>query len=224
MELTFDRLVLPNAVTLPIFSKVVSAPHLRVDREGRVHGLGHPKRDAIGWSIPILWSVKVLTLPARGPRPTFKGESRITLRLMEDVDLRKTIIASQTSSLTASSRSFRSTSGDVRSPGLSPDYVAPSTSDIRTVPTITTSEPIKVVGANPFEERLSGQELTILLLKDSTGYMAVDYWMEGTQLHCLTLDGEHKTVPLGKLDLNETVRLNRERNVEVVLLSREGQH
>lgn len=61
---------------------------------------------------------------------------------------------------------------------------------------------------------------SILLLKDSTGYMAVDYCLEGTQLHCLTLDGEHKTVPLGKLDLNEAVRLNRERNVEVVLRSR----
>jgi hypothetical protein len=225
MELTFDRLVLPNAVILPISSKVISAPYLRVDREGRVHGLGHPKRDAIGWAIPILWPVKLFTLPARGPLPTFKGEIRITLRLMEDVDLPGTIIASQTSSLTASGRSFRSTSGGVRSPGLSPDYVASPTSDIPTVPTITKSEPMKVVGASPFAERLSGRQLTILLLKDNTGYMAIDYWLEGTQLHCLTLDGEHKTVPLGKLDLNETVRLNRERNVEIVLRSREeGQH
>jgi hypothetical protein len=39
----------------------------------------------------------------------------------------------------------------------------------------------------------------------------------------LTLDGEHKVMPLGKLDLNETVRVNRDRNVEVVLRSQDFQ-
>ena len=84
------------------------------------------------------------------------------------------------------------------------------------------SEPIKVVGSSYFAERLSGGQLTILLLKDNTGYLVTDYWLEGTQLHCLTLDGEHKVAPLGRLDLNETVRLNRERNVEIVLRSKDG--
>ncbi len=88
IELVFDRLVLPGAVTVPLSAKVISLPRLRADREGKIQGRGHPKRDALGWAIPVLWPVKILTLPARGPRPTLKGEVRITLRLLEDVDSR----------------------------------------------------------------------------------------------------------------------------------------
>jgi hypothetical protein len=80
---------------------------------------------------------------------------------------------------------------------------------------------MKVIGASPFAERLSGRQPTILLLKDNTSYLAVDYWLEGSRLHCLILDGEHKVRPLGKLELNEPVRFNREPNVEIVLRSRE---
>src|SRR5262249_11489641 len=35
--------------------------------------------------LPPLWPWKVLTLPARGPRPTLKGEVRVTLRVMDDI-------------------------------------------------------------------------------------------------------------------------------------------
>lgn len=218
IELTFDCLVLPGAVTLPISAKVIFVPHLRVDQEGKIHGRGHPKRDAVGWAIPTLWPVKVLTLPARGPRPTLKGEVRITLRLMEDVDVP---IASRTSALTPQGRRFGPSGQDTSSSRLGRDYKAGSeASDMSAVSTMPMSEPVKVVGSSYFAEHLSGQQLTILLLKDNTGYLATDYWLEGTQLHCLTLDGEHKVAPLGRLDLNETVRLNRERNVEIVLRSK----
>src|SRR3989442_7919728 len=98
VELQFDRLVLSGAEVLPLSAKVISVPHLRVDREGKIQGRGHPKRDAVGWAIPVLWPVKVLTLPARGPRPTLKGEVRITLRLLEDVEVPATVIASRTPS------------------------------------------------------------------------------------------------------------------------------
>src|SRR5712691_353431 len=96
IELAFDRLVLPGAVTLPLSAKVISVPRLRVDREGKIQGRGHPQRDAVGWAIPVLWPVKVLTLPARGPRPTRKGEVRMTLRLLEDVELPAAITAART--------------------------------------------------------------------------------------------------------------------------------
>src|SRR5258707_15837671 len=105
INLAFDRLVLPHAVELPLSAKVISVPHLRVDQQGKIHSRGHPKRDAVGWAIPILWPVKVITLPARGPRPTLKGEVRITLRLMEDVDV-PTVVASRTSALTPQVRPF----------------------------------------------------------------------------------------------------------------------
>ena len=219
MELAFDRLLLPGAVTIPLSVKMISVPHLRVDREGNIHGLGHPKRDAIGWAVPILWPVNLLTLPARGPRPTLKGEICITLRLMADLHVPVTTVASR-----FSSPSVEPSSQGASSPRRWSDEGSSSeNSKIPTLPTSASPEATKVLGARPFAERLSGRPLTILLLKDDTGYLAVDYWLVGTKLHCLTLDGEHKVMPLGKLDLNETVRVNRDRNVEVVLRSQDFQ-
>ena len=86
LQLEFTSLALPTG-SFPLNAKVISATRYRVDREGKIRGRGHPTRDAIEWSIPILWPIKVLTLPARGPRPALKGETSIGLRLMEDVYL-----------------------------------------------------------------------------------------------------------------------------------------
>jgi hypothetical protein len=84
LKLVFDRIGLPNT-DVPINAKVIAARGFHVDREGDILGKGHPKRDVIEWMFPPLWPWKVLTLPARGPRPTLKGEETLTLRLMEDV-------------------------------------------------------------------------------------------------------------------------------------------
>jgi hypothetical protein len=84
MKLEFDRLILPNG-DVPIATKVLSVGSFSVDGEGRIRGRGHPRRDALGWTIPLLWPVKLITLPQRGPRPTLKGEQPVMLRLLEDV-------------------------------------------------------------------------------------------------------------------------------------------
>src|SRR5437879_6649238 len=84
LKLVFDRIGLPNT-HVPIDARVIAAREFHVDREGDILGKGHAKRDAIEWMFPPLWPWKVLTLPARGPRPTLKGEEVLTLRLMEDV-------------------------------------------------------------------------------------------------------------------------------------------
>jgi hypothetical protein len=86
LQLEFTGLTLPRG-SFPLNAKIISVTRYRVDREGKIKGHGHPTRDAIEWSIPVLWPIKVLTLPARGPRPVLKGETRIGLRLMEDVYL-----------------------------------------------------------------------------------------------------------------------------------------
>ncbi len=41
------------------------------------------------------------------------------------------------------------------------------------------------------------------------------------KLLCVTLDWERKLLPLARLDVDETIRLNRERNVEFVIRSRD---
>jgi hypothetical protein len=84
LQLEFTSLTLPGG-SLPLDAKVVSAARYRVNGDGRIQGKGHATRDAVEWAIPILWPIKVLTLPARGPRPALKGETRIELRLMEDL-------------------------------------------------------------------------------------------------------------------------------------------
>src|SRR5260370_20149508 len=84
LKLAFDRIGLP-ASDVPLTAKVIAVGSYRVDREGKIIGHGHATRDTVEWMLPPLWPWKVLTLPARGPRPTFKGEVRVTLRVMDDV-------------------------------------------------------------------------------------------------------------------------------------------
>ncbi len=220
IELQFDRLVLPRAEVLPLSAKVISVPHLGVDREGKIHGHGHPKRDALGWAIPVLWPVKVLTLPARGPRPTLKGEVRMTLRLLEDVELPAATAARTTSRIPEAPR-FRPSSMGTFSPQFprGGSAVASATREISTAaPAQGQTKSITV----DFADRPSEQQLTLLILKGGSGYLASDYWLEGTQFHFLTPDGENKLLPLERLDLKETVLLNRERNVEFVLRSQDS--
>src|SRR5215467_9239772 len=84
LKLSFDRIGLADT-DLPLPAKVIAVKGYRVDKEGKIIGHGHATRDVVEWMLPPLWPWKVLTLPARGPRPTLKGEVAVTLRIMEDV-------------------------------------------------------------------------------------------------------------------------------------------
>jgi hypothetical protein len=86
LKIVFDRIGLPSG-DVPINAKLVATRGYKVDKQGDIKGKGHAKRDAAEWMFPPLWPEKVLTLPARGPRPTLKGETTLTLRLMDDVEL-----------------------------------------------------------------------------------------------------------------------------------------
>jgi len=84
LKLTFDRVIVPTG-DLPLPAKVIAAKGFKVDRQGDIKGKGHATRDVVEWMIPPLWPWKVLTLPARGPRPTLTGEELLQLRLMDDI-------------------------------------------------------------------------------------------------------------------------------------------
>jgi hypothetical protein len=86
MRLVFDRIGLPNG-DLPLDAKVIATRGYKVDKTGAIDGKGHAKRDIVEWLIPPLWPWKIIMLPARGPRPTLKGESTLELRLMDDVEI-----------------------------------------------------------------------------------------------------------------------------------------
>jgi hypothetical protein len=86
MKLVFDRIGLPNG-DMPLDAKVIATRGYKVNKDGDIRGKGHATRDIVEWMIPPLWPWKIITLPARGPRPTLKGESMLELRLMDDVQI-----------------------------------------------------------------------------------------------------------------------------------------
>lgn len=86
LKIEFDRIGFP-ASDMPVPAKVIAAKGYKVDKKGDIRGKGHPKRDAVEWMLPPLWPWKILTLPARGPRPTLKGEEQIEVRLMDDIEI-----------------------------------------------------------------------------------------------------------------------------------------
>jgi len=86
MQLDFDRLYVGDTV-VPIDAKVVNVPGYKIDAQGRILGKGHEARDITLWSIPVLWPIDLLMLPMRGPRPTLKAETALTLRVMEDIQV-----------------------------------------------------------------------------------------------------------------------------------------
>src|SRR5271169_662972 len=86
MKLVFDRIGLPNG-DMPLDAKVIATRGYKVNKDGDIRGKGHARRDIVEWMIPPLWPWKIIMLPARGPRPTLKGESMLELRLMDDVQI-----------------------------------------------------------------------------------------------------------------------------------------
>jgi len=84
LKLQFDRMGLPSG-DVPVNAKIIAVRGYKVDREGKIDGKGHAKRDVAEWTLPPLWPWKVIMLPARGPRPKLKGETALKLRLLDDV-------------------------------------------------------------------------------------------------------------------------------------------
>jgi hypothetical protein len=215
LSIQFDRIVLPGEGEVSLAAKLVSVPHYKLDRDGKIHGKGHLKRDLVEWMIPVLWPIKVLTLPGRGPYPTLKGETRITMRVMEDIVL-----------------PAPETNASVR-PVPMPPWARPSSGlrapevdngQARLMNTVR-SEPVSVprppmISRTPVDDdRIS----TVIVMKDHTAYIARQYWLDNEQVMGIAEDGTTKSIPIAEMDFTETIRLNRERNVPFVLMARLGE-
>ena len=87
VELRFDRLVVQPDITVPLDARVVSVPKYPVDADGKIHGTGHAVKDTVDWFIPVLWPLDLINLPRRGPRVVLKPETRLTLKVMDDVGI-----------------------------------------------------------------------------------------------------------------------------------------
>jgi len=203
MAIEFDRLILPNANVLPLSAKVTSAPHLKTDSKGDIKGGGHPKRDAALWMVPLFWPIKVFTLPARGPYPALKGESRLTLRLMEDVEVPFSVAHNYpTPPWKDQQSSYNSSSPAVYQPAST---------------TASNTSPIRRVSYTGQNHSSSSAQVTIIALQAGGALLASRYWLDGTNMHCVSAAGAEQDVPLSMIDLAQTVKLNQERHVEFVL-------
>ena len=215
LSIQFDRIVLPGEGEVSLAAKLVSVPHYKLDRDGKIHGKGHLKRDLVEWMIPVLWPIKVLTLPGRGPYPTLKGETRITMRVMEDIVLP----APETN---ASVRPVpmppwaRPSSG-LRAPELD-NGQGRLMNTVRTEP-VSVPRPPMVSRTPVDDDRIS----TVIVMKNHTAYIARQYWLDNEQVMGIAEDGTTKSIPIAEMDFTETIRLNRERNVPFVLMARLGE-
>src|SRR6202789_599096 len=85
MELKFDRMVVGNDTVIPISTRVVADSGKNpVDGDGKILGTGHAVRDTVEWMIPVLWPIDLVNLPRRGPYPTLKPETRLTVKVLDD--------------------------------------------------------------------------------------------------------------------------------------------
>jgi hypothetical protein len=210
LEVDFDRIILPGAQVFPLTAKMISAPHLKVDAEGRAHSKGHPKRDAALWAIPVFWPVKLITLPNRGPYPTFKGEARLTMRLMEDIEIPVSTRASVPMPPWATPSSYNYSPSTLYIPASTPSAPRAQAATLQQANFVE----------HPAQVQPSEQPTTVIVLKGGGAWIARDYWVEAGQLHCVTADGEQKLVALEAMDLYQTVGMNRERHVEFTLRSK----
>lgn len=244
LQLEFDRIILPGAEVMPLSAKIIAAPHLKTDREGKIKGGGHPKRDIVEWMIPVLWPIKLLTLPARGPYPALKGEARLTMRLMEDVVVPLPVAArasvpsppwtTPTRYIPSPYGLMRPASFVTREPvtadqyGEAPASVMPvqpvnasastAEQDIPDVPGTDLERSATLRDTRDFGEA----KTTLVILKGGSAFLASAYWVQGGQIECVSEDGQRRGFPLEAVDVYQTVKTNRERNIDFVLRSKEG--
>jgi len=225
IQLEFDRLVLPGAEILPLAAKVISVPHTRVDAQGDIRGKGHAKRDAALWAIPILWPIKIITLPARGPYPGIKGETRISLRLMEDLEVPFSVARASVPmppwAVPSRYHSFNNASWDGSQ--LQPRLASEQAQTAAVQPAYYTQPATAAaqLSAQPAVQATTGGAVTVIALNDGSAFLAREYWVQDGQMHCVSGDAQSRTFPLEKIDLNQTVRVNHQRNVNFVLQVRD---
>jgi len=230
LKIMFDRVIVPSG-DMPLPAKVIAAKGYKVDKEGDIKGNGHAKRDVVEWMIPPLWPWKVIMLPARGPRPTIKGEEPMELRLMDDIVVPRPMSASL---------------GHVdRPPYASPNepksnvYVGPAqptsmqmqapvsqpAATQQPVVTLAKAEvaPATVPAAAPVTAQAmeSNPRLTVLVLKSNQVLEVSKYRIDGGQLSYKDLNGGAGTVDADQIDWRQTTQMTSEvRSVDLPALNR----
>jgi hypothetical protein len=221
LKLEFDRIGLPNG-DIPVPGKIVAVQGYRVNRRGDIVGHGHATRDTVEWLLPPLWPLRVLTLPARGPRPTLKGEKQITLRLMDDIEMPGMISARSPDKLPYAYEPGASNTVASFDRGK-PDKPRAFTKHVigylpPTAPAMETQAGVAATllphpgpgESGPISER-ARPDLTLIALKSGTIFPVVGYRIDSGLLNYVRPSGLKGALEVSKVDWAKTSQLNAER-------------
>jgi len=220
LKIEFDRIGFPDS-DIPVPSKIIAAKGYRVDKKGDIVGKGHATRDTVEWLIPPLWPWKVLTLPARGPRPALKGEEQITVRLMDDIDVPRSGASARSYDRPGAPAAYHSQT--FRKPAAfenaePPARVVSNIADSREEASGTASAENDAVASNVPAQTprtssvASGQpaRVRLIALKSENVYAVTNYRINGGSLSYVLASGGTGSVDLTEVDWRTTSRLNGE--------------
>jgi hypothetical protein len=187
LRITFDRVIMPYG-DLPVPAKIIQAKGFKVDKKGDIDGKGHAKRDVAEWMLPPLWPWKVVSLPARGPRPTLKGEEPLELRLMDDISVPATLAYGP---MKPDRPPYAMYTKPSRSTGAQSSAMLPAADSNRA--------PMESVTNAADHKRL-----TMLALKSHQAFELAKYRVEGNVLTFEQVDGTKGAVDLDQVDWRKT--------------------
>jgi hypothetical protein len=214
LELHFDRIGVASG-DMPLNAKIIAAGKYKVDREGKIHGKGHAKRDAAEWMLPPLWPWKVVMLPARGPRPKLKGETVLTLRLMDDVEIpqvAQTFGPSGHFFSQPSSGYYNIIPGTDVQPGDSVNLPAQDSTAARQHTAIATKA-LPSLSA-PIAPKTAP---SVLILRSGTSYLTTAIRVDGDRISYTLSDGTSGEVNLNDVDWTKTIQTNAENGAMLAL-------
>jgi hypothetical protein len=231
LKLQFDRIGLPSG-DLPLEAKVIATRGYKVDKEGKIDGKGHVKRDIIEWMLPPLWPWKVIMLPARGPRPALKGETALSLRLMDDVEIPQ--VAQTISPGWHFFGHVRNESFDVQGSiahtqltvsEVAPAEVAPAKDAIYRVPQASYATYISrdATPANIASSSIASSNIATLpgmpvfVLTSGTILSVSGYGYQDNRITYSLIGGGTGVISTDDVDWNSTTRLNAQRGLRVTL-------
>ncbi len=205
LRLEFDRIGLP-ATDIPVPSKVIAATGYKADRQGDIVGKGHAKRDVAEWMLPPLWPWKMITLPARGPRPTLKGEKLLTLRLMDDVVVPK--MADVRPAPAPGSHYFGEPAAQFR------ENSQPSSTKHISLPLASQST------ASDPRAAAQPERVTLIVLKSSEAFEVTSYRIDGGHLDYVLSSGTPGSADVSDVDWTTTSELSTARATTRIAESR----
>jgi hypothetical protein len=182
----------------------------------------------VEWLIPPLWPWKIITLPARGPRPTLKGEEQITLRLMDDIVIPPTTTSydrppayfKPQPSYDRPSASYRSQSYDrapvfnARATTISAkSEIAPSSVTAKNYSAVQAAFATQPAAVDlPSESAQEPQHLTIIALKSGNTLTVTHYRVDSGSLNYVLSTGAEGSVDTQDVNWSRTSQLNSQRN------------